>query len=236
MHVGIRQLIMPDWDWLHHWNVLLWKWPKNCLKWTSLVPCDWSKLCCQAWKPGRMGASLTTAVMVVLFLVPSLSFTVLQSLQWRALLRGWRPWCFILISGTKCTFTSWTSWNNIQTAWLGNWLAIRLIFAVAIEQKVMCNCEVIIANGHGKQLNFGKLYKCSNNDYLISSSVQRTPHTKKLSLVPATETTVPPYSKVGESGVFFLWLSNNIAKIIYAVIFHWLAGVLSWNQVPWHHQ
>ena len=105
MHVGIHQLIMPDWDWLHHWNVLLWKWPRNCLKWTSLVPCDWSKLCCQAWKPGRMGASLTTAVMVVLFLVPSLSFTVLQSLQWRALPRGWRPWCFILISGTKCTFT-----------------------------------------------------------------------------------------------------------------------------------
>ena len=68
---------------------------------------------------------------------------------------------------------------------------------------VMCNCEVI-ANGHGRQLNFGKLYKCSNDHLIFSSSVQRTPHTKKLSLVPATETTVPPYSKVRESGVFLI--------------------------------
>ena len=96
---------MPDWDWLHHWNVLQWKWPRNCLKWTSLVPCDWSKLCCQAWKQGRMGASLTTAVTVVLLHFLSLRFTVLQSSQWKALLRGWHPWCFILISGTKYTFT-----------------------------------------------------------------------------------------------------------------------------------
>ena len=63
---------------------------------------------------------------------------------------------------------------------------------------VMSNCEVI-ANGHGKQLNFGKLYKCSNDHLIFSSSVQRTPHTKKLSQVPASETTVPPYSKVGKT-------------------------------------
>ena len=63
---------------------------------------------------------------------------------------------------------------------------------------VMSNCEVI-ANGHGKQLNFGKLYKCSNDHLIFSPSVQRTPHTKKLSQVPASETTVPPYSKVGKT-------------------------------------
>ena len=89
----------------------------------------------------------------------------------------------------------------------------------------MCNCE-LIANGHGKQLNFDKLYKCSNNDHLIfSSSVQRTPH---------KETVPGPRDRNHCSGKeeFSSCDFPNNAKIIYLVLFHWLAGVLSWNQVP----
>lgn len=85
----------------------------------------------------------------------------------------------------------------------------------------------MIANGHGRPLNFGKLYKCSNNDHLIFSfSVQRTPDTKKL---------YPHTARPAKEEFSSCDFPNN-AKIIYVVIFHWLAGVLSWNQVPWHHQ
>lgn len=38
----------------YHWNALQWTRPRKCLKWTSLVPNDWSKLNYQAWKSGRM--------------------------------------------------------------------------------------------------------------------------------------------------------------------------------------
>ena len=156
------QLTMLDWHCRPCWSLFQSTWLRNYLKWISLVPCDWPKLCCQAWKREKVVASLTTAAILELLARHSPISTLRQSSPWRDLLKVWPLLCFILTSGavsTLCRKRIFFSQKNPNIAGVAEEIFPRLVTS-AKQQRYPCSGPTSDSTNDRKCFStFNQIYK-----------------------------------------------------------------------------